>query len=128
MAERDIDRALAAYCRGIDRRDAELLRSVYHDDAIDDHGDSLGGAPDAYVEWVIGCRYIDRFENRPGPGWRISHRIVVREWRIRQPMLPEADQPPGFARSRRDRIDLSYLKRLPTRAEAAEAGSSAQWW
>ena len=176
-AERDIDRALKMYCRGIDRRDAELVRSVYHDDAIDDHGGAFLGGPDAYVEWVMehllhfvssmhtlhnsvidvdsdvarvesycvahhvrradgdeltmdvfGCRYIDRFENRPGAGWRIAHRIVVREWRLRQPMLPEAEQPRGFARSRRDRTDLSYMDRLPARGDDSDAETLSPWW
>lgn len=26
------------YCRGVDRRDADLVRSAYHEDAVDNHG------------------------------------------------------------------------------------------
>ncbi|MDX5985105.1 nuclear transport factor 2 family protein [Sphingomonas echinoides] len=29
---------LCAYCRGVDRCDVELVRSVYHEDSYDDHG------------------------------------------------------------------------------------------
>jgi ketosteroid isomerase-like protein len=36
--ERAIRRCLHRYCRGIDRCDAELVASVYHADATDDHG------------------------------------------------------------------------------------------
>jgi len=38
LAEREIERVLLRYCRGIDRLDEELIRSVYHDGATDDHG------------------------------------------------------------------------------------------
>ena len=38
------------YCRGIDRRDYALVRSLYHDDAIDDHGNMFCGSPDDFVE------------------------------------------------------------------------------
>lgn len=38
-ADRDaIENLLGLYCRGIDRLDLDLLKSVYHPDAIDDHG------------------------------------------------------------------------------------------
>ena len=40
--ERAIARVLALYCRGIDRRDFELVRSCYHPDATDDHGPYRG--------------------------------------------------------------------------------------
>lgn len=40
------------YCRGIDRRDFALVRSLYHDDAIDDHGAMFSGSADAYVAWL----------------------------------------------------------------------------
>jgi hypothetical protein len=40
------------YCRACDRRDFALLRSLYHDDAIDDHGTMFRGSPDEYVAWL----------------------------------------------------------------------------
>lgn len=39
------------FCRGINRNDMELLRSVFHDDAIDDHGAFVGG-PDDFLTWI----------------------------------------------------------------------------
>ncbi|AZI34930.1 nuclear transport factor 2 family protein [Caenibius tardaugens] len=40
------------YCRGCDRRDFALVRSLYHDDAIDDHGTMFKGTPDEFVAWL----------------------------------------------------------------------------
>ena len=41
-AELSIRKVLARYCRGVDRGDLELLKSVYHPDATDDHGTFQG--------------------------------------------------------------------------------------
>jgi hypothetical protein len=43
---------LMTYSRGIDRLDRELLLSVYHDDAIDDHGVFVG-TPEEFVDWAV---------------------------------------------------------------------------
>lgn len=40
------------YCRGCDRRDFALVRSLYHDDAIDDHGAMFSGGPNDFVAWL----------------------------------------------------------------------------
>jgi len=40
------------YCRGCDRRDFALVRTLYHDDAIDDHGSMFKGGADAFVAWL----------------------------------------------------------------------------
>lgn len=42
ITEQEIRRCLLDYCRGIDRCDAELVASVYHADATDDHGGFRG--------------------------------------------------------------------------------------
>lgn len=49
QAIRDV---LMTYSRGIDRLDRELLLSVYHKDAIDDHGVFVG-SPAEFADWAI---------------------------------------------------------------------------
>lgn len=44
VARADIQDLLWRYCRGIDRCDADLVRSVYHPGATDDHGIFVGDA------------------------------------------------------------------------------------
>lgn len=42
------------YARGLDRRDAELIRSAYHPDAIEDHGAYIGEV-DGLVDYLFGA-------------------------------------------------------------------------
>lgn len=49
IALRDV---VMRYCRGCDRRDFTLVRSLYHDDAVDDHGAMFRGGPDEFVAWL----------------------------------------------------------------------------
>jgi hypothetical protein len=51
--ERAIRSVVARYCRGIDRMDRELLRSCYHSDATDEHGEFSGGV-DAFLDYAWG--------------------------------------------------------------------------
>jgi ketosteroid isomerase-like protein len=48
----EIRECLMTYSRAVDRLDRALLLTVYHDDAIDDHGVFVGG-PEAFADWVI---------------------------------------------------------------------------
>jgi 3-phenylpropionate/cinnamic acid dioxygenase small subunit len=51
MNREHIRDVLFAYCRGVDRRDWDLLRSCYHSDAVDDHSVLVGG-PQDLVDWL----------------------------------------------------------------------------
>ena len=42
---------MARYCRGVDRADWDLVRSTYHTDAHDDHGDYKGGI-DGFIDFA----------------------------------------------------------------------------
>ena len=53
LDKQDIYEVLTRYCRGVDRGDAELIRSVYHDDAIDDHGIWKGLGVE-FADWIVG--------------------------------------------------------------------------
>jgi hypothetical protein len=46
VAKQAIHDVVMRYCRGIDRLDEELVRSVYHPDAYDDHGTFKGNGWD----------------------------------------------------------------------------------
>lgn len=48
----DILDCLVRYCRGVDRLDREILRSAYHDGAVDDHGDYVGDV-EGFIEWAF---------------------------------------------------------------------------
>jgi hypothetical protein len=52
-ARQDIHDVLVRYCRGADLCDAELMRSCYHDDAVDDHG-FFNGPADEFVVGAVG--------------------------------------------------------------------------
>lgn len=52
LDRQEIHDCLVRYSRGVDRLDRELLLSVYHPDAVDDHGMFVGG-PEAFADWVI---------------------------------------------------------------------------
>jgi hypothetical protein len=41
-----------SYCRGVDRRDFELVRSLYHEDAREDRGGIFQGSRDEFVSWL----------------------------------------------------------------------------
>jgi SnoaL-like protein len=53
LADRQaINDCLMTYSRGIDRLDRDLLISVYHEDAIDDHGVFVGNREE-FADWAI---------------------------------------------------------------------------
>lgn len=53
QADREAIRELALlYCRGVDRKDPALLRSLYTEDATDTHGDTFDGPAGAYVDFL----------------------------------------------------------------------------
>lgn len=52
---------LLRYCRGVDRLDRDAVRSAYHDDAIDDHGEFVGDV-EGFIDWAFA--YHLRFQER----------------------------------------------------------------
>jgi len=56
LAARDcLWRLVNTYSRAVDRRDFTLLRSLYADDALEEHGAMFTGSSDDYVAWVAGA-------------------------------------------------------------------------
>ncbi|MCV0394916.1 MAG: nuclear transport factor 2 family protein [Rhizobiaceae bacterium] len=60
-----------AYCRGIDRRDPELIRSIYFDDCVEDHGEAWQGTGSEWVDYIF-SGYLLQFE--------VTAHYVMNEW------------------------------------------------
>lgn len=154
------------YTRGMDRLDRELVRSVYHDGAIDEHGGFVGPVDD-FLDWafayhagqirhqhyvtnhsveldgdeahaetyyvfvgtdrnpdaplyVVGGRYVDRFERREGR-WAIAARVCLVEWltEFASGLSPAAVEfMAAIGTVARDRSDTSYERPLTVKRAA----------
>jgi SnoaL-like protein len=56
LDEHQLSRLVHAYCRAVDRGDLELVRSLYHRDAVDSHGAFSGGSVDEFVAMLDAAR------------------------------------------------------------------------
>lgn len=52
MDKAELQELVYVYGRAADRHDYALMRSLYTDDAIDDHGHMFKGSADDYVKWL----------------------------------------------------------------------------
>ena len=55
VAKEDIRELALLYCRGVDRKDGALLRTLYTQDATDTHGDTFDGIAEDYVKFLEGA-------------------------------------------------------------------------
>ena len=53
LARDEIREVLARYARGVDRADGPLLKSCYHEDAIEEHGGNYTGNAFTYVDGAV---------------------------------------------------------------------------
>jgi hypothetical protein len=53
LARDEIHEVLARYARGVDRADAELLKTCYHADAVEEHGGNYTGNAHDYVDGAV---------------------------------------------------------------------------
>jgi hypothetical protein len=60
-----------AYCRGVDRRDPDLLRSIFFEDAVEEHGDMYRGKAWDFVDWVF-RDFVGKYE--------LTAHYVLNEW------------------------------------------------
>lgn len=52
LAKQQISEALSAYCRGVDRIDVDLARSVFHPDSVVDYGDMFSGSGYGFIDAI----------------------------------------------------------------------------
>ncbi len=52
-AHLEIQQTIARYCRGVDRGDAELIKSVYHPDGIQEAGPMFNGLGIAFADFLV---------------------------------------------------------------------------
>lgn len=159
LDKEEIRDVLYRMCRAVDRLDDDLLASLYHPGAMEDHGGYFGDAdgfraslhesvPNFYqrVHHTLGAinieldgdvahtesyfmtggplvgegptrvrtiygRYVDEFERRDGE-WRITQRLVVKDWTDIHEIVDPPDEYPLSRFGREDPVYTRTTKRL----------------
>jgi hypothetical protein len=70
-ARLEIEQALVRYCRGVDRGDAELIKSAFHPGAIDEHGPRVGTGDE------LAARLEHSAEHSEQPGLHIISNVYI---------------------------------------------------
>ena len=52
IAKQAIQELVVRYCRAVDRRDFDILHTLYHKDGIDEHGAMYSGSASGYIAWL----------------------------------------------------------------------------
>lgn len=123
QAEREIRNIIQRYMRAADRKDFALMASVYHDDAIEDHG-PLQGSPHDLIAWVrkrhetiqqamhiIGNCLID-FDG-PDRAYAETYCIIIQHERTGTKQLASGE--PALMRTM---MGVRYVDRFEKRADA----------
>lgn len=71
LAKQEIRELGMLYSRGVDRKDAALLRSLYTSDATDTHGDTFDGGAEPYVDFLASS-----FPYMPYSGHHICNHLI----------------------------------------------------
>jgi len=88
LDKHEITDLLYAYCNAADRHDHVKMRSLYHEDAWDDHGSFFKGPAMEFIDMlpeiqapmeIVGGRYFDKYEKRDGV-WKFSLRAAGADW------------------------------------------------
>jgi hypothetical protein len=108
LADREAIREVVnRYVRGVDRLDADCMRSAYWPDAIDDHGVFVGNA------W----EFVDRVMATHGR-WRATLHTTTNH-------MIELD--PGGTTARGECYNVTYLIPEPSEPAGSEAGEGHDW-
>jgi len=64
LDEFELRKLVHSYCRTVDRGDFAQLRSLYHEDALDDHGAFSAGSADSFISKLAAARpYIQSMQH-----------------------------------------------------------------
>ncbi|SDG36358.1 nuclear transport factor 2 family protein [Pseudonocardia oroxyli] len=107
LATSEIRDVVHRYSRGIDRRDLELVRSCYHADAQDEHGDFSGGVEEFLQHALAGLSRCERTMHLIG---NVLVEVEGERARCESYALAFHRLPAGGERPARDRVvALRYL-------------------
>ncbi|MEZ4331736.1 MAG: nuclear transport factor 2 family protein [Myxococcota bacterium] len=127
-------RQLVRYCRGVDRRDLELVRSTYHPDAYDDHGHYKGDVEGflAFVAKEVHARFRTTMHKLGQSRIELEGDVArVETYAICHHVVAESEVAPGPERTR-DVADLvmgiRYLDRFERRGGTWRIARRALRW